>query len=67
MTVPRNMQIIAEVGSYWSAYDAGRLAHAVGMRRDENQWDTDLTRTHVNCADWWRGWDAESSCTQLQE
>ena len=46
-------------GHIWDAFDQGRLAHSLGRTIDANPWDTPIGRSHVNCHDWRRGWEAE--------
>lgn len=42
-------------GYVWDAYDQGRWAWAMGIRRNDNP----HLLGHVNHGDWHRGWDAE--------
>lgn len=60
----RAQQIVNEIyarSHFWDSYDQGRLAHANGQERASNPWDDAFSRTHVNCGDWYRGFDAEAN------
>lgn len=42
----------------WDAYQQGQLARWAGEARETNPWNDIISRTHVNCPLWFRGWDA---------
>jgi len=59
----RALEIFNEVharNGIWDAHDQGRFAHATGSPRNSNPWDDAIGRSHINCGDWYRGWDASS-------
>lgn len=54
-------EILHEKGNYWSAFDQGRYANAIGVSRESNPYRVAERAIgyHVNMGDWERGWDAE--------
>ena len=65
--VGRALEIFNEVwatrGGFWDAFDQGRAAYADGTPRASNYWL--LSAPHVNCNDWFRGWDSEAARAAL--
>lgn len=51
-------RIFGDRQHFWDAYQQGQLARETGEARDSNPWDKPISRTHANCGDWYRGWDA---------
>jgi len=41
----------------WDARQQGQIASWAGEPRESNPWNTPISRTHLNCAEWYRGWE----------
>lgn len=46
-----------DVPGTWDAFQQGQLASYLGQPRESNPWNVPVTSSHINCSDWFRGWE----------